>query len=126
MTSPSIRSQPGLRPVERALELLLERGVPATFVVVSDSMLPRRPPESNILVAPGRAGLRRGDVLVFRQADYFAVHRLLGRAGGADGRRGFLRTRGDAARSLDAPLDPERVAGRVVAVRRGDAKWRAM
>lgn len=62
------------------------------------------------------AQLRTGDVLLFRQQDYLVVHRLLGRARTPAGRPS-LRTRGDGWNGLDPHLEPDRVVGRVVAVR---------
>lgn len=100
----------------------LAQGLSATFDVVSTSMLPTIPPDSAVHVAPAMEEPRVGDLLVFRQSDYVVVHRFLGRARTTDGRP-CLRTRGDGARSLDPPVDPSAVLGRVTALRRGGQWW---
>jgi hypothetical protein len=108
--------------VDEAIGLLADRGLPVTLTVTSDSMTPTLPPASSIRVAPGGDPLRRGEILVFRQAGYLVVHRFLGRSSRS---RTSLRARGDSARPLDPPIAAEHVVGRVVAVRRGE-EWRSL
>lgn len=95
------------------------------------SMLPLLGPGQLVAVEyfadrPAGAGpavrLRRGDLLLFRQADYLVVHRLLKRARPVAGRPA-LRTRGDGSTTLDPALDPRRVVGRVTAFRRRETWW---
>jgi hypothetical protein len=116
--------EPALTTIEQAQALLIERALPVTLDVTSDSMLPTLPAGSSVRVEPSARTPRRGDLLVFRQADYLVVHRFLGTARTADGAR-CLRARGDAARPLDPPVAPEHVLGVVVAVRR-DGEWRSL
>jgi hypothetical protein len=108
--------------VNAAVALMGSAGRLGTVRVLGESMKPTVPPGSVLCVdfAPGE--LSRGDLLVFRQASYLAVHRLLGRATTPDGRP-CLRTRGDCALALDPPVDRQSVIGRAVAVRR-DGTWR--
>jgi hypothetical protein len=105
--------------LEHAQALLVERSSPVTLDVTSDSMRPTLPPGASVRVDPAARAPRRGDLVVFRQADYLVVHRFLGTAGA------YLRARGDAARPLDPPVPPEHVLGVVVAVRRG-GEWRSL
>jgi hypothetical protein len=86
------------------------------------SMLPTFRPGQRLAVEFGPSRLRRGDLLVFRQADYLAVHRLLGSARSADG-RAYLRTRGDGVLGLDPPLAPADVVGRVLAAEASAGWW---
>jgi hypothetical protein len=65
-----------------------------------------------LVSAPGR-----GDLLLYRQNDYWVVHRCLGRAVARNGQAG-LRTRGDGRNALDPLLVPADVLARVTAMRR--------
>ena len=64
----------------------------------------------------------RGELLLFRQSDYLAVHRLLGGARLPGGGRGH-RTRGDGVSRLDPPVAPASVVGKVLAIE-SDGQWR--
>ncbi len=72
-----------------------------------------------VLVAHGWAGIRRGDVLVFRQQDRSLVaHRVLrihhsGQAGP------IFFTKGDNTPNFDPPLNASQIVGRVLSVKRG-------
>ncbi len=66
--------------------------------------------------------IRLGDLVVFRQADYLAVHRFLGRTRDPAG-VSRLRTRGDGAQKLDPAVEPARIVGRVLALERPDGWW---
>ena len=106
-----------------ALEVLLERGRDSVLAVTGESMRPTVGPGADVRVSlPARP--RFGDLIVFRQADYLAVHRYLGVATGPGGIR-CLRTRGDGVSALDPPLAPGDVRGRVVAIARPDG-WRSL
>jgi hypothetical protein len=109
--------------LEHAQALLVERSSPVTLDVTSDSMRPTLPAGAGVRVEPARTP-RRGDLVVFRQADYLVVHRFLGIAATPSGAV-CLRARGDAARPLDPPVPPGNVLGVVVAVRRG-GEWRSL
>ncbi len=119
MNSPNVRTGALL---DAAVALLGSTGRLGTVRVLGDSMTPTLPPGSMLCVDFAPTELGRGDLLVFRQAGYLAVHRLLGPATFPDGRP-CLRTRGDGAPALDPPLDRSSVIGRAVAVRR-DGAWR--
>jgi hypothetical protein len=116
--------EPGVRLLDAAVELMGRAGVRGTLQVRGESMTPTLRPGDLVAVDFSQTSLRRGDVLVFRQADYLTVHRLLGTARLPDGSP-CLRTRGDGRNRLDPPLDRSRVHGRVFAVLR-DGVWRDM
>ncbi len=107
-----------------AVELLARSGRGGIVVLRGTSMEPTLPAESVVAVDFSPDRLRRGDLLLFHQADYLVVHRLLGRARGRDAGL-VLRTRGDAAARLDPPVTSARVVGRVVSVRR-EGSWRGL
>jgi hypothetical protein len=112
--------------VDKAVELLAAESGESMFRVrgSDNSMRPTLEPGARVLVRFAPERLCRGDLLLFRQADYYVVHRLLGRARFPDGRR-CLRTRGDRTTRLDPPLDPGDVVGRaeIVESRHG---WRSL
>jgi len=110
--------------LEAAAELLERTGGRGVVHLRDDarSMEPTLRPGQAVAVEFAPRRLRVGDVLLFRQADYLVVHRLLGRSAFPDGRPG-LRTRGDARPGLDPRLAPADVLGRVVAARRSDGVW---
>jgi len=114
----------GVGLLDAAVELLGRSGGRGTFQVRGESMTPTLRPGRLVAVDFSQTSLRRGDILLFRQADYLTVHRLLGTARFPDGSP-CLRTRGDGRNRLDPPLDRSRVHGRVFAVL-GDGGWRDM
>jgi hypothetical protein len=109
--------------VDAVVQLLGESGRRGRVRVLGSSMEPTLVEGETLDVEFAPGPVRRGDLLVFRQADYLVVHRLLGPARFPDGRP-CLRTRGDARIALDPPLDAARVVGRVSAVLRGGT-WRS-
>ncbi len=119
-------SREGLSPdlLDAAVSMLGRAERLGAVRVLGDSMRPTL--GSGDLLAVEFAGERprRGDLVVYRQADYLTVHRHLGRARFPDGRP-CLRTRGDGSIALDPPVAPESVVGRAVAVRR-DGRWRRL
>jgi len=123
---PNDPSQPTGVLRDQALRLLLfERGEAVVFVTEGDtSMVPHLRGGDAVLAAPLAAPPRRGDLLLYRQQDYWVVHRCLGWAAAPDGRSG-LRTRGDGRNVLDPHLVAEDVRARVVALRREGA-WRSL
>jgi len=123
---PNDPSQPTGVLRDQALRLLLfERGEAVVFVTEGDtSMVPHLRGGDAVLAAPLAAPPRRGDLLLYRQQDYWVVHRCLGWAAAPDGRNG-LRTRGDGRNVLDPHLVVEDVRARVVALRRGGV-WRSL
>jgi hypothetical protein len=117
---PNVPSQPSGVLRDQALRLMLsERGEAVVLVTEGDtSMFPHLRGGDAVLAAPLAAPPRRGDLLLYRQQDYWVVHRCLGWAAAPDGRSG-LRTRGDGRNILDPHLVAEDVRARVVALRRG-------
>lgn len=77
-----------------------------------------------VLVVPPAGTPAPGDLLLFRQNDYFVVHRCLGAVTTRDGRTG-LRTRGDGRNVLDPLVTHDNVRARVIALRR-DGAWRTL
>ncbi len=109
--------------VDAAVDLMAEAGRKGTFRVEGVSMLPTLRAGDAVAIEFAPQGLRAGDLLLFHQADYLAVHRLLGSARLPDGGEGY-RTRGDGVSRLDPAVAPRSVVGRVLALRRGDDDWR--
>jgi hypothetical protein len=111
---------------DEALRLVLvERGSAIVPVTEGDtSMVPHLRGGDAIRAEPLVAPPAPGDLVLYRQQDYWVVHRCLGRAVSADGRWG-LRTRGDGRNVLDPHLAAEDVLARVVALRRG-GQWRSL
>jgi hypothetical protein len=111
--------------LKAAAELLGRDGRAGTVRIRGTSMAPMLHPDQRVAVAFDGAEPRRGDLLLFRQADYLAVHRMLGAARpGPDGEL-RLRTRGDGQVGLDPPLNPADVLGRVTAIET-DGGWRSL
>jgi hypothetical protein len=110
------------RLVDAAVDLLAREGRLGALRVLGGSMAPTLPPGSVVCVDFEPAEPCRGDLVVFRQAGYLAVHRLLGHARLPDGSP-CLRTRGDGVLALDPPVERSSVIGRAIAVRR-DGAWR--
>jgi hypothetical protein len=110
------------RLTEQALDLLREEGGAAGVVVRGSSMLPTLAEGQEVAVDLAADPLRPGELLLFRQHDYLAIHRLVGTGRRLDGRP-CLRTRGDGRSALDPPLNREDVRGRIVAVREAGG-WR--
>jgi hypothetical protein len=110
--------------LDAAVALMGTAGRLGTVRVLGDSMRPTVPPGSLLCVEFDPKGLGRGDLVLFRQADYLAVHRLVGYAARDDGRP-VLRTRGDNVPAFDPAVDPARVIGRVIAIER-DGSWRGL
>ena len=119
-------SQPPRVLRDHALELMLsDRGEVIVSVTEGDtSMVPHLRGGDAVLAVPSVAVPGPGDLLLFRQQDYWVVHRCLAWASASDGSR-CLRTRGDGRNELDPPLPPADVRARIVALRRGGA-WRSL
>jgi len=111
---------------DQALQLMLSAHGAAIVVVTEGdtSMVPHLRGGDAVLAVPLTAAGRRGDLLLYRQNDYWVVHRCLGRAVARDGKEG-LRTRGDGRNALDPFLAPEDVLARVAALRRRGS-WRSL
>ena len=100
------------------LEALLREGHPVRFRAPGWSMHPTIRNGEIITVAPvGRAPIRTGDVLLYREGGAAIAHRVVRVRSGAADRPTFV-LRGDAADSCDQPIAVEQVLGRVLAVER--------
>jgi len=108
--------------LDAVVEMMGRAGKLGSVRVLGHSMEPTLGSGDLLAVDFAASALRTGDLLVFRQADYLTVHRLLGSARDPEGRP-CLRTRGDGTTALDPPLARQCVVGRVVAARRGGV-WR--
>lgn len=123
---PAVPSQPSSVLREQALRMMLsERGAAIVIVTEGDtSMVPHLRGGDAVLAVPLAARPRRGDLLLYRQKDYWVVHRVLGWVAARDGTDG-LRTRGDGRNALDPHLVAKDVLARVVALRRAGV-WRSL
>ncbi len=110
--------------LDAAVSMMGRAGRLGAVRVLGESMRPTLGSGDLLAVDFAAGEPRRGDLVVYRQADYLTVHRCLGRARFPDGRP-CLRTRGDGCLALDPPVAPERVVGLAVAVRRAGA-WRRL
>jgi len=86
--------------------------------VTGRSMYPIIREGDQVLVSLGCAGIRRGDVIVFRLEGVLIAHRVLSIGRTDAGYR--LVTKGDNVPYFDDPLSDNQIVGRVLAVKRGD------
>ncbi len=84
--------------------------------ITGRSMLPLFQEGDRVLVAHGRAGVRRGDVIIFRRKGSLIAHRVL-RIYHRQSEPVFI-TKGDNAAHFDPPLHAGEVIGRVLAIER--------
>lgn len=104
-------------PRDEALALLdsmLVQGIAARVRVTGRSMEPTIVSNDYVLIEPITGRIRVGDVVLWRrsQAACVCIHRIIWH------RRGIWRTKGDALKSLDPPIDSEQILGRVTAIER--------
>jgi len=120
--APVLPNGPRLPPhwLDAAVELLARTGTRGTLVVRGASMEPMLGPGAVISVDFAPSRLRCGDLLVFQQAGFLVVHRLV-RGHPAGG--GSLRTQGDACPDPDPPVASDSVLGRVTAIQRSPDLW---
>jgi signal peptidase I len=98
---------------------LLSRGHSVRFRAKGGSMHPTIREGEAITVAPARpAGIRRGDVILYRVGQGVIAHRVARVAQRLDGALVFI-PRGDASQGRDEPVEETAILGRVVAVERG-------
>jgi signal peptidase I len=89
------------------------------FIPVSgSSMLPLIQDGDQALVIHGVTGIRRGDMVVFRQQGKMVVHRVL-RVNLQTNSPTFL-IKGDNNLSVDPPVQAEEIVGRVLLIKRGE------
>ncbi len=117
--------------LEAVLDVWGQAGEQHFIPITGNSMLPLIRDGDHVLVAHGCAGLRRGDVVVFRHEGRLIAHRVLCIYDG-DARPTFV-TKGDNAPQFDSPLSADEIVGRVLAVERGSrympldtAAWRVL
>lgn len=98
---------------------LLRSGVTVRLRVTGRSMVPYLGDNDLVTLEPvGAADIRLGDLVYSQQPGLPPLlHRVIGRAPGADGGRSLI-TKGDALAMRDPAVAAGLVAGRVVAIRR--------
>jgi predicted RNA-binding protein len=79
-------------------------------------MLPVIHDGDRVLVAHGCAGVRRGDVIIYRLNGLLVAHRVLHIEDGANGIK-FV-TKGDNAGQVDPHVSPREIVGQVLAIER--------
>jgi len=98
---------------------LLRRGHSVRFRARGGSMHPTIREGEAITVAPARpAGMRRGDVILYRVGRGVIAHRVAAIERGPAGALTFI-PRGDASQGRDDAVEEGAILGRVVAVERG-------
>ena len=102
--------------LEAALDAWGQAGERHTISISGRSMLPAIHNGDRVLVAHGCAGVRRGDVLVFRLDGLLIAHRVLHIKDGADGK--MFVTKGDNARQIDPHVSHREIVGQVLAIER--------
>ena len=107
-------------PRQRVFDLAriaLSAGRPLQLRVIGDSMYPVLQAEDSIWVAPVEFDqLRRGDLVVLKQAGELITHRVVSR--GTEG----VRTKGDNRLGLDPPFNEQEILGCVVAIERAGVR----
>ena len=86
--------------------------------ITGRSMFPLIRNGDQVLVAHGCAGIRRGEVIVFRHDGKLIAHRVL-RISKNEAGHMFL-TKGDNVLQFDPPLRANEIVGRVLAIKRGE------
>ena len=103
--------------IEAALDAWGQAGERHTISISGHSMLPMIHDGDRVLVTHGCAGVRQGDVIVFRLNGLLVAHRVLHIKGGADGPK-FV-TKGDSTGQVDPHVSDREIVGRVLAIERG-------
>lgn len=101
-----------------ALALWAQHQQPTWITLHGHSMLPLLRPGDQLWVTPAQTTYRRGAVVVCRHASTLVIHRLIGRQ--RVGAEWHWLTQGDHCLQPDPPLPAAQLAGKVIAVRRGD------
>ena len=102
--------------IEAALDAWGQAGERHTISISGHSMLPVIHDGDRALVTHGCAGVRRGDVIVFRLNGLLVAHRVL-HIEGRDDDREFV-TKGDNAGHVDPHVSPREIVGQVLAIER--------
>ncbi len=104
--------------LEGTLDLWSQASERHFFPIVGGSMFPLLQEGDQVLVAHGAANARRGDIILFRQAETTIAHRLLHIRKSADAI--LFIAKGDNVPHADPPVSASAVIGRVVAIRRAN------
>lgn len=116
---PNINEKSKQDPVLGAvLDVWTQAGKKHYIPITGRSMLPLIRNGDQVLVAHGCAGIRRGDVIVFRHDGKLIAHRVL-HISKNDAGHTFL-TKGDNVLQFDPPLRANEIVGRVLAIKRGE------
>src|SRR5262245_9104933 len=102
-----------------ALAVWSEVGEEHVIPISGRSMLPLIQDGDQVLVAHGEVGIRRGDVVVFRQEGKLVAHRVLRIEPQASGSTFLMK--GDNNFQVDLPVKVEEIVGRVRLIKRGKA-----
>lgn len=103
--------------LEAMLDVWDQTGEKHVIPIIGTSMLPMMKGGDQVLVVHGSAGVRRGDVIVFRCNGNLIAHRVL-RIYESDGKLTFI-TKGDNVSQCDPPVSANAIIGRVLAIKRG-------
>lgn len=107
------------RPFLEMSTALLERGYQIRFRAHGHSMAPTIRPDDVLLVDPvADRDVRVGDILLYRHGSGALAHRVVSIKRESRRATGFV-LRGDALDACDAPITPDCILGRVVALERG-------
>ncbi len=96
---------------------LLDSGIDIRIRTRGSSMFPLIGTGDRITISPEKSPVI-GDIIVLRRDDHMVCHRLV-RVFEKDGIR-YFQTCGDSFLQLDEPVTSDRIAGKVVAIERGD------
>jgi signal peptidase I len=116
--------KPGLH---RLISEFLNEGFTVRIIASGTSMYPAIRPGDIIDIVPvGGTGdlIKPGEVIALNRDDDMVVHRFIGYF--ERGGRRWVFTRGDSVLRADEPVPAEAVAGRVVAVTRGNGEVRKL
>jgi len=100
------------------LNMWTQAGEKHYIPITGRSMFPLIRNGDQVLVAHGCAGIRRGDVIVFRHDGKLIAHRVV-RISKNEAGHTFL-TKGDNVLQFDPPLRANEIVGRVLAIKRGE------
>lgn len=107
--------------VDAALHSWGESGRQSTFTVIGQSMEPFLFAGDELLIVHGKEDIHVGGLIAYRKGHSLVVHRLLRmvRVSGEP----LMQLQGDNNDRPDPPVQPDRLVGRVVAVRRGGRSY---
>jgi len=98
---------------------LLARGHQVRFQATGSSMYPTIRDKDVITVAAAdAAGIKKGDIVLYRLGQGVIAHRVVGIEQTDEGVARRVTFRGDSADLADAPVVPDQILGRVLAVDR--------